>query len=103
MKGEFNGIEVETTETGFLVNLEDWNEDIAKVIAAQEEIELTKKHWDVINYLRDEFINNKENQPNTRNMVKTKVGTIIKIASFLALLERPLYVFQFNIIGPKSL
>ena len=32
--------------------------------------ELTDKHWDVINYLRDEFINNKENQPNTRNMVK---------------------------------
>ena len=61
MKVEFNGVEIETTETGFLVNLEDWNEDIAKVIAAQEEIELTEKHRDDINYLRDEFINNKEN------------------------------------------
>ena len=70
MKVELNGQEVETTDTGFLVNLEDWNEDIAKVIAAQEEIELTERHWDVINYLRDEFINNKENQPNTRNMIK---------------------------------
>ena len=39
-------------------NLEDWNEDIAKVIAGQEEVELTDRHWDVINYLRDEFINN---------------------------------------------
>ena len=46
MKVELNGVEVETTETGFLVNLEDWNEDIAKVIATQEEIELTDKHWD---------------------------------------------------------
>ena len=70
MKVEVNGKIVETTETGFLVKLEDWNEDIAKVIAAQETIELTERHWDVINYLRDEFINNKENQPNTRNMVK---------------------------------
>ena len=70
MKVELNGVQIETTETGFLINLEDWNEDIAKVIAAQEEIELTDRHWDVINYLRDEFINNKENQPNTRNMVK---------------------------------
>ena len=70
MKVELDGKEVQTTETGFLVNLEDWNEDIAKVIAEQEEIELTERHWDVINYLRDEFINNKENQPNTRNMVK---------------------------------
>ena len=70
MKIELNGIEIATTDTGFLVNVDDWNEEIAKIIAAQEGIELTDKHWDVIKYLRDEFINNKENQPNTRNMVK---------------------------------
>ena len=28
---------------------------------------------------------------------------IIEMASFLALLERPLYVFQFKIIGPNIL
>ena len=70
MKVEIEGKEIEATETGFLVNIEDWNEDIAMVIAQQEGIELTEKHWDVIKYLRDEFINNKENQPNTRTMVK---------------------------------
>ena len=32
MKVEVDGKEVQTTETGFLVNLEDWNENIAKVI-----------------------------------------------------------------------
>ena len=69
MKVEVNGKVIETSETGFLIKLEDWNEDIAKVIAVQEEVELTERHWDVINYLRDEFINNKENQPNTRHMV----------------------------------
>ena len=70
MKVELDGKEIETTDTGFLIKIEDWNEDIAKVIAQQEGIELTEKHWDVIKYLRDEFINNKENQPNTRTMVK---------------------------------
>ena len=70
MKIELNGNEVATTDTGFLVNVDDWNKEIGKIIAAQEEIELTDKHWDVIKYLRDEFINNKGNQPNTRNMVK---------------------------------
>ena len=70
MKVEVNGNEVSTTETGFLVNIEDWTEDVAQVIAAQEDIVLEQRHWDVINYLRDEFINNKENQPNTRNMIK---------------------------------
>ena len=53
-----------------MTNIEDWTEEVASVIAQQEGIELTQKHWDVINYLRDEFINNKENQPNTRNMIK---------------------------------
>ena len=70
MKVEVNGQEIATTDTGVLTNIEDWTEDVAAVIAQQEGIELSQKHWDVINYLRDEFINNKENQPNTRNMIK---------------------------------
>ena len=70
MEVEVNGNVVSTTETGFLVNIEDWSEDVAQVIADQEGIVLEQRHWDVINYLRDEFINNKENQPNTRNMIK---------------------------------
>ena len=65
-----DGKEIETTQMGFLVNIEDWNEGIASHIADEEGIALTDKHWDVINYLRDEFINNGGNQPNTRNMTK---------------------------------
>tara|TARA_B100000586_G_C19860015_1_gene322406 strand:+ start:80 stop:418 length:339 start_codon:yes stop_codon:yes gene_type:complete len=70
MKIEVNGKEVACTETGFLINAEDWNESVAQIIAQQEDIVLLEKHWDVIKYLRDEFLNNKENQPNTRTMVK---------------------------------
>ena len=65
-----NGKEIETTDSGFLVSLEDWNKEVAEEIAKDEGIELTDKHWDVINYLRDEFVNNNGNLPNTRNMVK---------------------------------
>lgn len=67
---EVGGKTVETDANGYLVNVEDWNEDVAKVIAEQEGVELTDKHWDLINYLRDEYINNSGNQPNTRNIVK---------------------------------
>ena len=70
MEINVNGKDVETTASGFLSNLEDWNEEVAIVIAKQENIELTDKHWDVIHYLRDEFINNNGNLPNTRNIVK---------------------------------
>jgi len=62
--------DLETTPSGFLVNIEDWTEELALEIAKEEGVELTEKHWDVINYLRDEFINNAGNQPNTRNMTK---------------------------------
>ena len=47
MKVEVNGNEVSTTETGFLVNIEDWTEDVAQVIASQEGIVLEQRHWDV--------------------------------------------------------
>lgn len=67
---EVNGKSVETTDSGFLVNQEDWDKDVAEVIAAEESITLTDKHWDLINYLREEFFDNNGNQPNTRNIVK---------------------------------
>ena len=70
MSMNVNGKEIETTDSGFLVSLEDWNKEVAEEIAKDEGIELTDKHWDVINYLRDEFVNNNGNLPNTRNMVK---------------------------------
>jgi len=67
---EVNGKAIETTATGFLVNIEDWNEDVALEIAKDEGIELTDQHWVLINYLRDEYINNGGNQPNNRFIVK---------------------------------
>ena len=73
---EVNGKSIETTETGFLSNIEDWNEEVAKVIAKEEKIELTDKHWALINYLRDEYINNGTNQPNDRAIVKFMKGAL---------------------------
>jgi TusE/DsrC/DsvC family sulfur relay protein len=49
---EVNGKSIETTESGYLTDPAAWDEDIAKAIAADEGIELTDKHWDVIKYLR---------------------------------------------------
>ena len=70
MSYEFNGKTIETDGNGFLVNLDDWSEDLAGHIAGQEGLTLTDKHWDIIKYLRDEYLNNNANQPNTRHIVK---------------------------------
>ncbi len=70
MSIEFNGKTIETTPTGYLANQDDWSEDLASHLAQAEGLTLTEKHWDLINYLRDEYFNNNQNQPNTRHIVK---------------------------------
>ncbi len=67
---EIDGNIIPTTASGFLENIEDWTEAVAKQIAEQESIIISDRHWDLIIYLRGEFINNAGNQPNTRNIVK---------------------------------
>jgi tRNA 2-thiouridine synthesizing protein E len=70
MSLEVDGVTIETNPNGFLINLSDWSEKVAEAIAAKEGLTLTQRHWDLINYLRDEYINHAENQPNTRTIVK---------------------------------
>ena len=55
---EVDGKTYETDEEGYLVNLTDWNKDVANYIAKTENIEMTEQHWEVIDFLRkyyDEF------------------------------------------------
>jgi tRNA 2-thiouridine synthesizing protein E len=44
--------DVATDEHGFLVNLEDWNRDIAGEIANAEGITLSDAHWEILDLLR---------------------------------------------------
>ncbi len=70
MSLEFNGKTIETSATGYLVNQEDWSKELAEFMAQEEGLALTAKHWDLINFLRDEYFNDNANQPNTRQIVK---------------------------------
>ena len=81
MAYEVGGKTIETTENGYLVNPEDWNEDVATAIAESEGVELSERAWDIIRFLRDEYINNNGNQPNEPNMVKhfKEIWTDIKV------------------------
>ena len=70
MAFNIDGREIETTDSGFLQDPEDWSSELAELIAAEEGVELGERHWDLLNYLRDEYMNNGANQPNTRSLVK---------------------------------
>ena len=63
-----NGIERETDDQGFLRE-PDFSDEAVHVIAAAEHIELTDAHWQVVNYLRDEYREH-GHTPNFRNLLK---------------------------------
>ena len=52
---EVGGKTSETDEEGYLVNLSDWDADVANHIATTENITMTDQHWEVINFLREYF------------------------------------------------
>ncbi len=49
------GKSIEVDEEGYLVNLSDWDEGIAKYLADEEKVALTDNHWEVINFLREYY------------------------------------------------
>ncbi len=66
---EVNGKSIETDGNGNLTDPGDWNEDTARALAAEDGIELTQEHWDVLNYLRKEYLEKNE-QPMERAINK---------------------------------
>ena len=70
MAYEVDGNTIETNPNGYLLSMDDWSETVAAAIAEAEEVELSDRAWELINFLRDQYINNNSNQPNERNMVK---------------------------------
>jgi len=47
------GKELQVSEEGYLEDMNQWNEDIAREIASEIGIELTPKHFEVLNYIRE--------------------------------------------------
>jgi dissimilatory sulfite reductase related protein len=53
---EYGAIKIEVDEDGFIMEMDRWNEEIARALATTEGVEnLTENHWKVINYLRDYY------------------------------------------------
>jgi tRNA 2-thiouridine synthesizing protein E len=54
---------------GYLIDLNEWNTEIADELAKQENISLTAAHWEIINLLQD-FYQEFEISPAMRALVK---------------------------------
>jgi|TARA_B110000444_G_scaffold207864_1_gene202019 TusE/DsrC/DsvC family sulfur relay protein len=69
MAYEVNGKSFDSDEEGYLVDLASWNEELANLIAKDEEIEMTEEHWEVVNFLRD-YYNEYQIAPAVRVLIK---------------------------------
>ena len=69
MAYEIDGKSFESDEEGYLIDLSAWNEQLADLIAKDEEIDMTDEHWEVVNFLRD-YYNEYQIAPAIRVLVK---------------------------------
>lgn len=75
MSFELNGKTYETDEDGYLIDISEWTEEVANFLAEQEEIpELTEKHWQIINFLRNYY-----QEYQIAPMIKILIKEIMKV------------------------
>ncbi len=66
---EFNGAVIPVDHQGYLKNVDDWSPELAEIIATKEEITLTDAHWEVVNFVREFYLEFKTS-PAIRVLVK---------------------------------
>jgi len=76
----FAGVTVDITDEGYMTNPSQWTKEIAKEIAKEEGLELTDKHFAVLDFLRDR-------QQKGENLTIRSVGNsgIVDIKGFYGL------------------
>jgi tRNA 2-thiouridine synthesizing protein E len=53
---EFSGKTIATDKAGYLLDVQDWQTELAPVLAATENIELTDNHWEVVKFVRGFYL-----------------------------------------------
>ena len=56
-------------DEGYLIDPQDWSEELAEEFASQENIRLTEDHWDVIRFMRG-FYEERQIAPDARYVIK---------------------------------
>ncbi len=64
-----DGIELPTTEEGFLCDYRQWNEQVAYAIAKSNGIVITDAHWEILTFIRD-YYQRFKHLPNSRVFTK---------------------------------
>jgi tRNA 2-thiouridine synthesizing protein E len=49
------GASIQVNEEGYLTDFSQWNKEIGTELAQEADIAMTPRHWEVIQFLQDEF------------------------------------------------
>ncbi|MFZ1751792.1 MAG: TusE/DsrC/DsvC family sulfur relay protein, partial [Saprospiraceae bacterium] len=52
-----NGKTISVTEEGFLTDFDQWDKSIAESIATENSITLSSRHWEILDYIQDQYKN----------------------------------------------
>ncbi len=75
MEKTIAGVNLIVDDEGYLQDINQWNKEVGTEIAREEGIEMTDKHWQVIDYIQDQF---KSDSPLTIRKVGKSGVTDIK-------------------------
>jgi TusE/DsrC/DsvC family sulfur relay protein len=55
MEKTIAGATINVNEEGFMTNFSQWNKEIGEALSKEANIALTPRHWEVLNYLQDQY------------------------------------------------
>ncbi|HRD09198.1 MAG: TusE/DsrC/DsvC family sulfur relay protein [Saprospiraceae bacterium] len=58
MEKEIAGKMIKVNDEGYLTDFSQWTKEVGEAIAAENNITMTPRHWEVIAYLQNEHKNN---------------------------------------------
>ncbi|MDU0354990.1 TusE/DsrC/DsvC family sulfur relay protein [Paraglaciecola aquimarina] len=65
----FSDRQIPVDKAGYLLNTNDWQVEMAAILAAQENIELSDNHWEVVKFVRAFYLQY-DTSPAMRALVK---------------------------------
>ena len=80
MKKVIANKEIDVNEEGYLKDFSQWDKEVGESLAEEQEISMTDKHWEVIEYLQ-----NKHHSGEALSIRGIKKSGVINIKEFYAL------------------
>lgn len=71
----YNGRRIALDKAGYLQNYQDWDEELAPVLAEREGITMTDAHWEVVRFVR-QFYLQFNTSPAIRALVKAMAESL---------------------------